>query len=280
VVLLVSLGSWPNAAIVVTAIPISILATFALMYLTGISLNIMSLGGLALGVGMLVDNGVVVLENIRRHQESGKLPLSAAIIKGADQVKLAISSSTLAHIIVFLPVIFVGGLAGLLMSQLALTISFALLASLAVSLFFNTMLISLKKPDSPQPLRLNARIAVWSTWLKDRLDGVYLKVLTKSLRYPSRVCLITCFVLALGAVLFFTLERELLPTLDQREFFLRVRTSTNYSYEATVQRLEEIENLLLSQPGVATVITQIGYNPTEEYEKVLQEREPELGRYR
>ncbi len=144
-VLLIFLGSWRSAATVVTAIPISILATFALMYLAGISLNMMSLGGLALGVGMLVDNGVVVLENIRRHQESGRLASAgAAIVQGTDEVKLAITSSTLAHIIVFLPVIFVAGLAGQLMSQLALTISFSLLASLAVSLIFNPMLISLE----------------------------------------------------------------------------------------------------------------------------------------
>ena len=90
-VLLGFLGNWRSAATVVTAIPISILATFALMYLAGISLNIMSLGGLALGVGMLVDNGVVVLENIRRHQEAGDYSPDAAIVKGTDEVKLAIT---------------------------------------------------------------------------------------------------------------------------------------------------------------------------------------------
>ena len=78
-------------------------------------------------------------------------------------------------------------------------------------------------------------------------------------------------------MLFFTLERELLPTLDQREFFLRVNTPANYSYAATVQRLKEIETILLGSPGVETVITQLGYNPKEEYEKVLQEKEPRVG---
>ena len=167
-VLLGFLGNWRSATTIVTAIPISILATFALMYLAGISLNIMSLGGLALGVGMLVDNGVVVLENIRRYQDSDNWPIETSIVKGTDEVKLAISSSTLAHIIVFLPVIFVAGFAGQFMSQLALTISFALLASLAVSLFLNPMLISLEKSDKFKLPQASSRIEAGAVWLKTR----------------------------------------------------------------------------------------------------------------
>ena len=275
-VLLGFLGDWRSALTVVTAIPISILATFGLMYLGGISLNMMSLGGLALGVGMLVDNGVVVLENIRRHQESGALP-PGAIIKGTDEVKLAITASTLAHIIVFLPVIFVVGLAGQLMSQLALTISFSLLASLAVSLFFNPMLISLDKSNRYLLSASSSWLASWAPWLKNRLDVFYSRILLKALQHPRRVFSVTFLILALGSMLFFTLERELLPTLDQREFFLRVNTPANYSYAATVQRLKEIETILLGSPGVDMVITQLGYNPKEEYEKVLQEKEPRVG---
>ena len=84
-------------------------------------------------------------------------------------------------------------------------------------------------------------------------------------------------IFILAVALFFTLDRELLPTLDQQEFFLRVHTPANYSYAATVQRLEEVEAVILAHPEVATVITQLGYNPKEEYEKVLQEKEPRVG---
>lgn len=277
VILLVFLGDWRSASTVVTAIPISILSTFALMYLAGLSLNMMSLGGLALGVGMLVDNGVVVIENIRRQQESGALRPAAAIVQGTDEVKLAITASTMAHIIVFLPVIFVAGLAGQLMSQLALTISFSLLASLAVSLFFNPMLISLEKPGSYQLAASSSGTGSWALWLKKQLDGFYSQVLFKALQHPGRVFAVTFIILALGSMLFFTLERELLPTLDQREFFLRINTPANYSYVATVQRLKEIETIVQAHPGVETIITKLGYNPKEEYEKVLQEKEPRVG---
>jgi hydrophobic/amphiphilic exporter-1 (mainly G- bacteria), HAE1 family len=276
-VLLGFLGNWRSATTIVTAIPISILATFALMYLAGISLNIMSLGGLALGVGMLVDNGVVVLENIRRHQDSDNWPIEASIVQGTDEVKLAISSSTLAHIIVFLPVIFVAGFAGQLMSQLALTISFALLASLAVSLFLNPMLISLEKPDKFKLPQASSRIGAGAVWLKTRIDNIYSQILLQALHKPRLVFLATFLIMALGTTFFFTLERELLPTLDQRQFFLRVNTPPNYSYEATVQRLKAVESLILERPGVETVISQMGYNPTEAYEKVLLERESRVG---
>ncbi len=277
-VLLLFLGSWRSAITVVTAIPISILATFGLMYLSGVSLNMMSLGGLALGIGMLVDNGVVVLENIRRHQEKGQLAPAEAISQGTEEVKLAITASTLAHIIVFLPVIFVAGLAGQLMFQLALTISFSLLVSLAVSLFFNPMLISLERqPDRQPTAKPHQWPATWATWLHATMDRFYVRGLTQVLTYPRRVLAITGLIFILGTSLFFTLDRELLPTLDQKEFFLRVHTSANYSYAATVQRLEEIEAVILTTPGVATVITQLGYNPKEEYEKVLQEKEPRVG---
>ena len=154
--------------------------------------------------------------------------LAGAIVKGTDEVKLAITSSTLAHIIVFLPVIFVVGLAGQLMSQLALTISFSLLASLAVSLFFNPMLISLETSDKSQNAeRSSSWIGSWAPWLKNRLDSFLFPGISKSPPSPKRVLVVTFFILALGAMLFFTLERELLPTLDQREFFLRV----NYTGE-------------------------------------------------
>ncbi|MGQ9920863.1 MAG: efflux RND transporter permease subunit [Desulfobacca sp.] len=278
VVLLLFLGTWRSALTVVTAIPISIVATFGLMYLTGVSLNMMSLGGLALAIGMLVDNGVVVLENIRRQQEMGILTPAAAINQGTDEVKLAITASTLAHIVVFLPVIFVAGLAGQLMSQLALTISFSLLVSLAVSLFFNPMLISLERGPRSQPAGAASKWPATSArWLHQVLDGVYAKILARVLAAPLRVLAVTALIFILAAFLFFTLDRELLPTLDQREFFLRVHTPANYSYDATVQRLEEVEALILANPEVATVITQLGYNPKEEYEKVLQEKEPRVG---
>ena len=118
---------------VALAIPISVIATFALMEAFGVSLNIMSLGGLALGVGMLVDNSIIVLENIFRHREAG-MPILEAAAKGAEEVQGAITASTLTTISVFGPIIYVEGVAGELFGALSLAVAFSLLASLAVAL--------------------------------------------------------------------------------------------------------------------------------------------------
>lgn len=269
------LASFPSALIIMTAIPLSILATFSLMYLAGISLNMMSLGGLALGVGMLVDNGVVVLENIRRHEESGETASMVAIARGTDEVKMAVTTSTLAHIVVFVPVIFVGGIAGQFLYQVGLTISFSLLISLAVALILNPMLVSLGRPWISRSLAAGSR--GWGLDLKERLDGVYLRVLTAALQRRRPVLLAAACLTGLGLLILIFLGRELLPALDQREFLLRVSTPPNTSFAATSARLRTIEDLLLAQSGVDTVITQLGYNPKEQYEKVMEEKEPRVG---
>ncbi len=125
--------------IIATAIPLSIIATFAPMYIGGVSLNLMSLGGLALGIGMLVDNAIVVLENIHVHREAGKNRIDSAI-HGTVQVAGAVVASTLTTVCVFLPIAFVEGVAGQLFGDLALAVVYSLLASLVVALFFVPML--------------------------------------------------------------------------------------------------------------------------------------------
>ena len=271
------LASLPSAMIIMTAIPISILATFSLMYLAGISLNMMSLGGLALGVGMLVDNGVVVLENIRRHQESGEAVSAVAIVRGTDEVKMAVTASTLAHIVVFIPVIFVKGIAGQFLYQVGLTISFSLLISLAVALVLNPMLVSLKIPWAAKVRVRPEPRGGWALTLKDRLDQAYTRVLTGALKRRRLVLTAAIVLTALGVGILMLIGRELLPTLDQREFLLRVNNPPSTTFATISGRLKSIEDLLLAHPGVQTVITQLGYNPKEQYEKAMEEKEPRVG---
>jgi HAE1 family hydrophobic/amphiphilic exporter-1 len=132
-VLFLFLRNLRTTLIIALSIPISVFATFVIMYRFGISLNLMSLGGLALAVGMLVDNSIVVLESIFRKREEG-LPRKQAASEGAGMVAMAVTASTLTTVAVFLPLVFVEGLAGQLLRDQALTISFSLLASLAVAL--------------------------------------------------------------------------------------------------------------------------------------------------
>jgi HAE1 family hydrophobic/amphiphilic exporter-1 len=131
-------------------IPVSVVATFNLMYGADLTLNVMSLGGLALGIGLLVDNAIVVLENIARHREEGKAPLAAAR-DGTGEVGMAVAASTLTTVAVFGPLVFVDGIAGQLFRDQALTVTFSLLASLVVALTLIPMLASLGGRSTSAP---------------------------------------------------------------------------------------------------------------------------------
>ena len=166
----------PRYPVVVSmAIPTSVLGTFALMEASGVSLNIMSLGGLALGVGMLTDNSVIVLENIFRHREMGKDAMEAAAA-GAEEVTGAITASTLTTIAVFAPIVYVEGVAGELFRDLSLAIAFSLLASLLVALtllpawagrFDVRAAAASAPPELPAPARVERRPGLWGriAWL-------------------------------------------------------------------------------------------------------------------
>ncbi len=133
-ILFLFLRNFRATAIIGTAIPVSIVAAFAPLYLGGVSLNLMSLGGLALGIGMLVDNAVVVLESIQRYLDEGKAPREASVL-GASDVATAVTASTLTTVAVFLPIAFVEGVAGQLFGDLAIAVVASLVASLVVALF-------------------------------------------------------------------------------------------------------------------------------------------------
>jgi hydrophobic/amphiphilic exporter-1 (mainly G- bacteria), HAE1 family len=164
-VLLFFLKDLRSTIIIGVSIPVSVIATFFMMYQTGTTLNIMSLGGLALGVGMLVDNAIVVLESIFRKREAGIEPVEAAN-RGASEVGMAVVASTLTTIAVFLPVVFLEGIAAQLFRDQALTVSFALIASLAVSLTLIPMMAALSRRGArgdawswPRPAEENGSLA-------------------------------------------------------------------------------------------------------------------------
>lgn len=141
VILLLFLRSFSSVLIIAIAIPVSVIATFALMFFAGFTLNTVSFGGLALGVGMLVDNAIVVLENIFRHRQKGTGTKEAAV-RGSGQVGLAIAASTFTTIAVFVPVFFLSGMSVVTFQQLAYVVSFSLLCSLFVALTIVPMLCS------------------------------------------------------------------------------------------------------------------------------------------
>ena len=140
-VLFIFLRRIGTTLVISIAIPISIIATFNLMYFNHLTLNIMTLGGLALGAGMLVDNAIVVLENITRLREEG-MPLKEAVINGTGQVGAAITSSTITTIVVFLPIVYLQGASSEMFRDQAWTVAFALMSSLVVAMLVIPMLVS------------------------------------------------------------------------------------------------------------------------------------------
>lgn len=293
-VLLLFLRSLPSALIITTAIPISVLGAFTLMYMAGISLNIMSLGGLALGVGLLVDNGIVILENIHRHRQNTPRVYEATIT-GSDEMQNPVIASTLAHIIVFLPIIFVRGLAGSFFTQLALTISFSLLISILVALVLNPMLearsltsqrVSIGFRETPEPSRLFSRLIqivlnpLWravDTGMRATAD-FYLKLLLLALKNKKKVLLLTLFILIMSFALLPIIGKEFIPDVDQGSFILQVTKPSGATLESMEAVTLQIEEILSKEPEVKDVFVNIGYDKKEKTEKALGELEPNLAR--
>jgi HAE1 family hydrophobic/amphiphilic exporter-1 len=291
-VLLLFLHSFRSAMIIATVIPISILGSFALMYMAGISLNIMSLGGLALGVGLLVDNGIVILENIHRHRQSIPSVYEAAIV-GSDEMQNPVIASTLAHIIVFLPIVFIKGLAGNFFSQLALTISFSLLISILVALMLNPMLearrLSFRRipPDASEPFSgITARIAeflgktvhvILSPFWRSADRGMkftedfYLTLLSLALKNRKKVLLLTMIILMVSISLTRIMGKEFIPAVDQGSFIIQVTTPPGTTLEATESVASQIVEIVSEEPEVKDVFVNIGYDKREKAEKALGE---------
>jgi len=220
-VLLFFLRNFRSTVVISLAIPISVIATFALIFFGGFTLNLMTLGGLALGVGMMVDSSVVVLENIfRRRMEDGEDQETAAV-EGASEVGTAIVASTLTTLVIFLPLIFVRGVAGVLFQELAFVIIFALVCSLLVSLSLLPMLASrlLKTPEQLQSRRSPwmDRLMRQSDALFRSLDNGYCCLLQKVLRH--RLLTVVCAFAILGASLLLLplIGTEYLPPSDEGE---------------------------------------------------------------
>ena len=243
------LSSWPVIFIIATAIPISVVATFAFMYATGITLNMVSLGGLALGVGMLVDNAIVVLENIFRHRSLGHGSKQAAL-QGAAEMAMPVTASTITTVVVFLPVIFIEGMASQIFRDLAYTISFSLLASLLVALTFIPMAASVllqgRNRDGLSKSRLQP------------LTHSYRHLLAWALAHRGLVAFLTVLVLGGVIVAYPAVPTEFLPDMDRGEINIAVELPTGSSLAETDHIVRQIEEVVLTQPETHQVLASVG----------------------
>lgn len=264
-VILVFLRSAKASIVITFSVPISIMVVFTLMYFGGLSLNIMSLGGLALGVGMVVDGATVVVENIFQHRGKGEGSREAAI-KGTEEVTTAVIASTLTTVAVFLPMIFVLGVAGQLFKELAFTVTFSLLASLWVALTIIPLLSVDREKKSDGPVKL-PDFSGGPGWLKilDKFEvalRLFLKHKNKSLLF------VLCFFVA-SLFLVLVLEKELMPKSDQGQFMIKANMPMGTKVTETNKVALEIEKQVRSFPYVDSVSAVVGSTKGESTKDVL-----------
>ncbi|MGB9836093.1 MAG: efflux RND transporter permease subunit [Candidatus Saccharicenans sp.] len=256
------LRNWRPTLIIAIAIPLSVITTFIALYAAGYTLNLMTLGGLALGVGMLVDNAIVVIENTFRHIEEGK-PVDQASITGASEVGMAITASTLTTIIVFLPVVFASGITGKLTQSLALTVAFSLISSLFVALtlvpLFSSILFKSHKRAGSEKEELTVKEPKF-----EKARRIYQNLLTQALRKRKTVLavVIALFVISLALIPF--IGTEFMPQSDRDFVLLRVKLPVGTSLEETDRILRQVEDILMQQPEVKMVSAQGGSRAEED----------------
>ena len=247
--------------VIAASIPLSVVATFILMYRLGVSLNLMSLGGLTLGIGMLVDSSIVVLEAIDRRRKAG-FSRAAAAVEGTAEVGGAVFASVLTTVAVFFPIVFVEGIAGQLFRDQALTVTFSLLASLVVSMTIVPMLSSLGSiaPASAKPPTLlseeEAVVAAGATL--GPISRIFDRLLRGALERPG-VTLAAASVLFLASILVVPhLGTELVPAVSEGEFYYEVAMPEGTPLAATDRTIREMESAAAAEPAVATTFATVG----------------------
>jgi HAE1 family hydrophobic/amphiphilic exporter-1 len=277
-VLLLFLRNLRSTFIIALAIPVSVVATFSLMYFTGMDLNIMSLAGLTLGVGMFVDNAIVVLEVIFRKQLAGLDGREAARL-GAGEVAMAVTASTLTNIVVFLPLVFFTGFANIILRDLAYTLSFSMLVSLLMALTLVPVLCSrllrLQKGTTIARRqlageRIDLEISLADVQLNTgrrlidapaaaiqramrALDELYERCLGWAIRHAWAVIAIAVALLAGSLASIALLGMEFLPETDEGRLSIRVETKIESPFSRTEEKVEQIEEIVRSRLGADLV---------------------------
>jgi len=241
------LRDFRRTIIVASAIPLAIFITFLIMGLSDISLNIMSLGGLALGIGLLVDNTIVMLENISRHQTMGESPDIAAS-NAAAEVTSAITASTLTNLVAVVPFLFIGGLIGLLFSELIITLSAAIIASLVVAL---TLIPALGA-------KIQAPTNASNTGIFNTIKKAYKNALEKSLPYSTFIIGLFIIILIFSSGRLINAKNIFFPAMDEGQVSISISTEPGTRLEQFDKTLQQVESLILQQAEVSTAFVSSG----------------------
>lgn len=263
-ILYVFLKNVRSTFIIATSIPVSIIFTFILMYFNGITLNLMTLGGLALGVGMLVDNSIVVLENIYRFRELGETGPQAAI-KGAKEVGVAVIASTLTTVAVFLPIAFVEGITSLIFKEFALTVSMSLGASLLVSLtlvpMLSSKLLKVEKSKDVERKGIYAffdKVYAFSDNTLEKLETNYTKGLTWALEKRKQTVAIALVTFLIIMALVPTLGIEFFPNSDQGQLTVKIDLPLGSDLQSTNEVVKEVEEKIKDIEEIDEIFSTVG----------------------
>jgi CzcA family heavy metal efflux pump len=255
-VLLFFLRDWRATAVAALALPLTILSTFGILQLAGGTINLMSMGGLAIAIGLVIDDAIVVVENIHRHLGSGARPRAAAQ-RGTDELVGAVIGSTLTTVVVFVPLSLLQGIVGQFFSALSLTLSAAVLLSLVYALLFIPL-------PAARFLRARPGHHQANGWLADR----YQTWLSAALRRPALVMLGTVAFAAIGVLFFMRLETGFLPDMDEGGYVIDYVTPAGTSLAETDAMLKRVEAILKSVPEVEAFTrrtgTELGLFATEQ----------------
>ena len=262
-ILLLFLRDLRATLIIASAIPVSVMASFTLIYFNDFTLNIVSFGGLALGVGLLVDSSIVVLENIFRHREAGEDARTAAIA-GTREVSTAIIASTLTTLVVFLPLLFLSGASSIMFTQLAYVVAFSLFCSLMVSLtLIPTLARRLLKvesldatPDETFFHKMYRLSEYFFAWIEER----YRAVLHVALRHRVTVVTVSCALFAASLPIYQLLGFEYMPEADEGEVRVFGRMAPGTRVETMDETFKTLENIVKREVGehVEHIATRLG----------------------
>jgi multidrug efflux pump len=242
------------------AVPISIVGTFAAMYLMGYSLDNLSLMVLSIATGFVVDDAIVVLENISRHMEAGKSRLHAAII-GAREVGFTVLSISLSLIAVFLPILLMSGIVGRLFREFAVTLSMAILVSLAVSLTTTPMMCS-RVLSQHSPGARPGRLFRASEALFDRARAAYMHSLDLALRHSLLVVFILLATIGLNVALFSMIPKGFFPQQDTGRMIGGIVGDQSISFQAMSAKMRQFTSIIQDDPAVASVVAFTGGRQT------------------
>lgn len=267
-VVLVFLRSWRGTIIIALAIPVSLLAAVAVIYLMGYTFNTMTLLALLLLIGVVVDDAIVVLENIYRHRQEENPDPVAAAISGSNQVFFAVIATTLTLVSIFASVIFLGGIIGRFFESFAVTVTVGVLASSLVALTLTPVLcarfLRVRRPEE-------ARGRVYHAFDRffDAMNAFYVRVLAASLRRRWTVVGLAGLVVMSSGIFFVAIEKEFSPEEDEGRFVVFFRAPLGTGIELTDRYMEKIEQLLGSHPEVRSYFTAIGLGTAGEVNRGL-----------